>query len=281
MILDKLLGAPELLHPGRQPQTEVMQDLSHPLSRDLISRHLLNEGSGLFCQDLIGGLTGTLTQDTGTLRVIDPLKGKVTLFDGDATSHVNCGASTAHNVQNNTLSLWFYAVFSGQRILASVSDSIVSTGVEWSRRATGAMGFAYNDGSVRGWYDSNSGIATLNVWHHVAFAWDQVGGNVHIYLDGVLDKTVATTTGTILYSGDSYLIGRQSSNIDWAGRLLDVRLYRRVLSANEIWQIYTDPYQDLIPVSRNLWIPSVVAAGGAVDPIAQRYYYRTHTIGQH
>ncbi len=71
-------------------------------------------------------------------------------------------------------------------------------------------------------------------WHHIACTYD--GTNARMYIDGRLDNTAATTAGTqqtLFYWGRTQNFSRYLT-----GTLEDARLYRKVLSAADIWSIY-------------------------------------------
>jgi hypothetical protein len=92
---------------------------------------------------------------------------------------MNCGTSSTLAVPAHTVSAWINIYsFDGTKgcaaVLASKSNSILSSGIEWcaGRSGTQRLSFAYNDGGIRGWFDS-PGAATLstNTWYHVAFGF--------------------------------------------------------------------------------------------------------------
>lgn len=69
-------------------------------------------------------------------------------------------------------------------------------------------------------------------WYHLAGTWD--GAVVRIYVNGVLDNTPATRTGTIGTDTRPLYIGGRSGTDLHDGQLRDVRLYNRALSASDI-----------------------------------------------
>ncbi len=74
-----------------------------------------------------------------------------------------------------------------------------------------------------------------NVWTHFAMTWD--GSNLRIYVNGVLDNTVATTITAIGTNSDPLRIGNES-NFGFKGQIDEVALYSRALSASEIAAIH-------------------------------------------
>ncbi len=82
----------------------------------------------------------------------------------------------------------------------------------------------------------STGQVGNGTWRHIACTYD--GTNARMYIDGQLNNTAATTSGTqqtLFYWGRTQNFSRYLT-----GTLEDARLYRRVLSAGDIWQMY-DP----------------------------------------
>jgi len=75
-----------------------------------------------------------------------------------------------------------------------------------------------------------------NSWHHVDCVYD--GANVSIYLDGV-SVASAAKTGVVGSGSTAMTIGNNvAGDRTFNGKIDDVRIYNRALSANEIGQLY-------------------------------------------
>ena len=112
-----------------------------------------------------------------------------------------------------------------------------------------SYGVFYN-GNINGVVCNNTGCLTIstpmtpNVWHHVAFSYDDPGGaatkTARLYLDGVLVATNATG-GAIGYDTRPVVVGADiengSFNLGWRGFLDEITLYNRALSLTEIQSI--------------------------------------------
>nr|MBI4156879.1 LamG domain-containing protein [Candidatus Woesearchaeota archaeon] len=163
-------------------------------------------------------------------------------FSGSSGSNIITANSNSLRVQEHTLTAWVHPIWLAavnRIILASVSDDITVSGIEWSvGGATSGLQFAYNDGAVRGWYTTSNSDLVVNQWQHVAFVWRQSAGQLDVYLNGVKRDTVSTTTGTIVYSSDTFRIGYQSQNTNFNGTIDEVAIYNRSLSADEVLEIY-------------------------------------------
>lgn len=110
----------------------------------------------------------------------------------------------------------------------------------------------YSGGNINGAVCNNTGCITigtpltLNIWHHVAFSYDEPGGaatkTARLYLNGALVATNATG-GAIGYDTRPAVIGADIENgsfqLGWRGRLDEITLYNRALSLTEIQSINT------------------------------------------
>ena len=76
---------------------------------------------------------------------------------------------------------------------------------------------------------------TTNTWHHVAGTYDSATGRMVVYIDGVPD-TNKTTSGSIYQGNAPVWIGENSgaAGQQFRGRIDDLRIYNRSLSADEV-----------------------------------------------
>lgn len=83
-------------------------------------------------------------------------------------------------------------------------------------------------------------LSQQNTWYHLAAVWSESGNSMSIYMDGVLQQTVSGNAGcmggvTVEDIGD-LIIGR-----NYTGKIDDVALYNRALSAGEISALHQLP----------------------------------------
>ena len=91
--------------------------------------------------------------------------------------------------------------------------------------------YAYGK-SPAGWFTSTA-TTPLNTWVHMAVVWNS--SNCLLYINGTLDTTSATTTGTVSGSHIAYIGAENNvSTRPFNGTLSDFRMYTTVLTANEI-----------------------------------------------
>jgi hypothetical protein len=92
----------------------------------------------------------------------------------------------------------------------------------------------YNTSSP-GYHVSDTAIDT-DEWTHVLAAWN--GTDVNLYINGVLDKAIPTSTPGKVDSSKLLHIGAESTNRYFNGTIDEVRIWNRSLSADEIQQHY-------------------------------------------
>ncbi len=199
-----------------------------------------DEGSGTTAHDLTpNGNNGILgpgdaipTWGSKDLCVSE----KCLFFDG--TNDVISGSTNSSlKVQSSTLSGWVKMnSFAGanHKMIASYANNITASGVEWGVNNSGYLSFAYNDGSVRGWYEDTATPLQPAKWYYVSIVWDKTAGQVKFYVNGNLSSTVTTTTGTIVYGSETLLIGYQSQNDFLNGWIDELRIYSYSQSAAQV-----------------------------------------------
>ena len=84
----------------------------------------------------------------------------------------------------------------------------------------------------------------MNTWHHVATTYD--GARLRVFIDGKAAGSKAIT-GRTCVSGQPLAVGAKNAPAKglleafFDGRMDDVRIYNRALSATEIGQLATRP----------------------------------------
>lgn len=169
-------------------------------------------------------------------------------FDG-TDDYVDAGAFT-DNMETLTVSAWIYRTGNCYGIAGSFWRHIVSKGGDFQS----AFRFATDTCQIQFYWiysgtsvDSRSSASDtipLNVWKHVAATYDVNGDRkARLYIDGeeVSYASQTASTGTRqdnsavnLYIGNATTGGTRF----FPGKIDDVRIYNRALSANEIMQLY-------------------------------------------
>jgi hypothetical protein len=87
--------------------------------------------------------------------------------------------------------------------------------------------------------DTNS--ITLNKWQHIVFSFDTVANYSYLYIDGVLAGTNPTATAEGVANSNSFEVGRRGAGGGtgiFPGKIDEVRVYNRALSASEAVELY-------------------------------------------
>ncbi len=216
-----------------------------------------------FLLDLSGkSRNGTLATTSGAVPgwAFGKDGGGCVSFAGSTGNRITFGNNTVltGNVPVST-SVWLWSsvapVAPGEVICNFGTDSLNQE--VFTARLTGGQfysEFGAGAGAVTG-----TTVMTLRRWYHLVSVYTTTTHT--IYVNGVQDGTAAYSAanlGTNQFSWGSYL-NFATYVLPLAGRLDDMRIYNRALSANEVLDIYTDPW-DL------RWQPSatIIARSGGI-----------------
>lgn len=110
------------------------------------------------------------------------------------------------------------------------------------------------------------GITQLNAsqWYHAVYTFD--GATASLYLNGVLENSTSISASITTNSFNMYLGCRTGAGEVFPGKLDDIRIYNRCVSANEIKGYYYDSQTAVSTLNRlrNSFIatPPAAATGG-------------------
>jgi len=214
--------------------------LGHPLARGLVGCWLMNEGGGNIVNDLSGnGNAGTFVGDT---HFVAGKFGSALSFDGDRDD-VDCGKNLPAEMHTGTVAAWVR----GYRHQGGIASN--------GRYSSGTNGFTLatkDEAVILKIGDAASSISVIgmgrlsypDVWNFVVAVWD--GEYMNIYVNGVIDTIPVAQT---LDPRMNYYVFRIGSNgygsssvYSWNDLIDNVSLYNRALSAQEIAQLYINPF---------------------------------------
>jgi RHS repeat-associated protein len=200
----------------------------------LIGSWNFDEGAGSTTVDASGkGFHGTLmsgaTWATGHSN-------SAASFDG-INDYVQVGAAAGLSITNAaSFSAWIFPTGTGSN--STYGGTIVGKEGEYliNRAANGNIQWAFSN-SNPGWaWVNTGGVAPLNQWTHVAVVYD--AGVIKTYINGSLVHTFNGQGAITDYDGGAYndfrIGGRQESAQHFQGRIDEVRVWNRALSASEI-----------------------------------------------
>ncbi len=190
-------------------------------------------------------------------------------FDGDG-DYIDCGYDPIFDITDEiTLAAWVNI-----RSIPVQWVSIVTKG-EYAWRLSNVESDPRFHFGITIWSDANPSVngstaVGYNEWHHVAGTHD--GSELNLYLDGVPDGTLSSTTAIGTNTANLF-IGEnpEAAGRYWDGLIDDVRLYNRALSQTEINELMPlqpratapEPYDKAILVTTEVtlsWIPGDGAA---------------------
>jgi|26BtaG_2_1085354.scaffolds.fasta_scaffold01132_10 hypothetical protein len=280
----------------------VSTESSAPNSVKNIQNFYLNDKSiTLVNMPFEGGSTASTTQDFGafgkTGSVTNGVWEVIGGYDGfgayDFTSgYVKLEGSDDLDSDYITITAWVY------RNSTTTSTRIATKSYYYSGPGlTGSWQLAYsNNGSVLCTINSTNGLAEprysvtssneslpLNTWKHIACRFD--GSSLKIFVDGSEDSSWPTATTTIAQSNYNITLGSSWNGThtqnSWTGKLDDVKIYNRSLSAGQILALYENR-TDLIvsdeTVVGEVWNATVTPVAGQGQGITK--WSNTVTITQ-
>lgn len=182
-----------------------------------------------------GALDSAGRGHTGTCATACPtlVTGKIGLayhFDSSAQQALTVPDSADFR-GNFTISAWMYADSTGSNMAIMSKPQGNDTGNSWQLELRDTRKLSFSGGSTH--YLESNMTFTAGAWHHVAGTWD--GTTKRLYIDGML---VAMVDSSITYDTHLVYLGADQNNgstvLYWNGALDDLRVYKRVLSADEI-----------------------------------------------
>ena len=227
---------------------------------------MLSEGAGALAVDWSGRKNaGTLQGFTGSMRS-SGLKGRTLTLNGTSqwVSVGNDVMSTINGGTAITITGWFKGTNS--QSFVRLQDNLGSNGY---------VVFPYKGGgATRGIVSTDGGTIGLNfvaniedgAWHFIAMTWKTFTTNGWVqYVDGKVDSQQNSGNVTLQTAGTTgpYFGVYGGGPAEFTnGSLSNIRIYNRVLSAQEIRRLYVNPFAGvLLPGTRFRLIPGGAALG--------------------
>ena len=235
------------------PQSSCEKDPGSCMTKGLVGYWNMDEGSGQTLYDGSGNANNGTVGQTGSTESIDPkwtsgvsvpyrsgASGSGLSFDG-VDDYVKLPAQTSVKNQSvRTLEVWIYSNTLGKPVIfegTPEGNSRLRIDVTTNGSITLA-GRRLDADSYTIFATSSTGAITTGVWYNITGIYDGNTGNHKIYKNG-LDITVSSSGTTGAFSNTNPLntfIG--FSGASFSGTIDEVRIYNRVLSAEEIRYLY-------------------------------------------
>jgi len=227
---------------------------AHSLNRGLVGYWSFGEGAGGKTQDLSGnGNHGTLANivQGETSGWAGGKFGRTLNFDG-VDDTVDVGSSLALTPTTGfTFSAWIY--------INGANANFGTIYASWSPSSAVFIGTGLGDSTIIQVYFNgalNFQITSVprNQWIHLVVTNN--GATAVAYFNGV---QVGTAAATLISNSGKKSIGFDVERVNYPfkGNIDEARVYNRVLSVNEILQLYTDPFCMFEQESKYRWyVPS-------------------------
>ena len=164
--------------------------------------------------------------------------GQALNFDGTNDQVTFTSVPPGFNVSEGTMSLWFsLQPMSNYGELVNVrTDGNNEVSAGWVN-SKNQFRFAYTaGGTIKS--VSTSTISENNIWYHGAMTWSKSNDQLKVYFSGIQASTTQTNLGTWVGAPTIFTFGNDPFNEFLKGKMDDIRIYNRVLSAAEILTIY-------------------------------------------
>lgn len=216
----------------------------------------LNETSGAVAADLVGAAPGTIS---GGVTLAQPGQvGTAMLFAG--AGQIATTPAVVSTPVAVTVEIWAQSTFRTPSFMTAFSSragggsgDFVFVGLNQAGAVVHA--FLYNGATAQVIVEGTREVAD-GAWHHLVFVLDGVNGR--IYVDGVLDATLATSR--TISGSDAVYIGREVvAGREWRGSLDEVAIYPTALTPAQIAQHYAQG----VGLLTNAYAQKVVADGAS------------------
>ncbi len=224
-----------------KPPSSTPPNLSYPLMKGLIGWWLMNEGAGINTYDVSGNRkTGTLTNmanpATATSGWGSGKFGRAIFFDGVNDYVRFADTFTPGTPAPFSVMSWYKTTNTAQAAGILFGDRDAASGSGNKIGMSAGKFFVRSGGTT----DNSVTVPSGSGWHHFGVTRD-TANSWSIYVDGV-ETVIGTGPGVAAYVFNT--LGANGSDISqlFLGSLDDVRIYNRALSAQELGQVYTNPF---------------------------------------
>lgn len=231
--------SPQKEYGYRNGQLLITAQVGSPIS-GLVGQWKLDENTGATTADASGsGNSGTLTSGAtwGTGQ-----SGSAVSFDG-VDDYVQVGAPSSLVMTSAvSLSAWIYPTGAGSN--GTYGGTILVKEGEYvlARFPNGKIQWGFANTNP-GWLFVDTGYtAALNQWTHIAVTYDN--GTIKTFANGTLVNTYSgsgTIGDAIPAQNDFRIGGRQAISQNFQGRIDEVRVYNRALTATEVSSLVSAP----------------------------------------
>ncbi len=251
-----------------KPTRGILLNKCHPLARGLVGYWPMLEGSGGKISDLsrngnYGGLAGTAPWSSG-------LFGSCIDYDGSSGRHKIDYNPVLFCSPYMTVSFWAKSDvtnYSSSGYVVSMYDYAANKRV-WAIaiNASGDLWSVLTSANGINGYYTNSTLAVDTSWHFFTFVVNNSTKQWDMYVDGFFYQTI-TAAVTYIDQGSFLTIGGLDGSNYFDGRIDNVAIWNRRLSANEIYGLYHEPFRLFDKTVRPvpIYTPTIVQLAGTIS----------------
>ncbi|MHC4559019.1 MAG: LamG-like jellyroll fold domain-containing protein [Planctomycetota bacterium] len=220
---------------------EVLTEYIEPIDRTFIAHWALDEVEGDIAWDSAGGDNNAYT--TGN-PIWHPDGGKIggaLQFDG-IDDYITTPFVLDHGEVSFSVFAWIIGSGPGQVIISQADplvESPVGIGSTWL--GTNQSGGKLMSGLMDAYFGSleSDAVITDGQWHHVGLVYDLDAMHRYLYVDGVEVAADTDFVGGLRSDGGLYIGTNNTLDASsfFSGLIDDVRIYRRILNAEEIAEL--------------------------------------------
>jgi hypothetical protein len=216
-----------------KPPAGIQLNINHPLAQGLVGCWLMNEGSGLRANDLSGN------NNHGTLTTFEPMSTTSGWTGG------NTGTSLQFNGTSNYIKFPTFLTISKTKTFSVVISIYYKSGIRLLTHALstndryGISLGQLTSGIYNGtsYFVKKSATMISNIWNQIINTFD---GNLdfQLYLN-TISQIGGFNPGT---DDANFTLGVQAGIFYYRGFINYMYIYNRILSPQEVQQLYSQPY---------------------------------------
>lgn len=173
--------------------------------------------------------------------------GNSSAYNG-SNQYVNLGTDNTDYTNGLTISTWAYPTASGSyaRFFDCGNGQANNNFVFYRQGTTDAIGAEIWNGATGGQVNSATGVIVNNTWQHIVATFSKTG-TINLYKNGSLIKTGTSQAIPANLARTNCWIGRSNWAADayYAGNMDQFLMYNRVLSSDEVSQIYNSQQSNI------------------------------------
>ena len=154
-------------------------------------------------------------------------------FAGTQTSYASVPNSSSVNITGSfSIEAWVNPSNIANKGVIAKGGSLGTT-LRYAIRITSSRVVLITNGGPR-LSSKTTSLIPVNTWTHISATYNSGSGNFNIYINGILDSSSVVASAAPIANTDSLYIGISGASTPFNGKLDEVRLWNRELTAAEV-----------------------------------------------